>query len=142
MEAKAIAKYLKGGPQKARLVIDQIRGKRVGEALSILSLSTKAVSRDIMKLVKSAVANAENNNNMDVDALYVKRAFVDRGPSMKRMHSRAQGRGTVIKKRSAHITVVLDEKESVKAAKAAKAKAKEAKKEAKKETKKTEKAKK
>lgn len=135
MEAKAIAKYIKSGPIKSGLVIDQIRGKRVAEAISILSLSTKAVSRDIMKLVKSAVANAENNNNMDVDALYVKRAYVDRGPFQKRMHARAQGRGTFIKKRTSHITVVLDEQESVKAAKAIKAKAKEAKKAVKKEAK-------
>ncbi len=96
-------------PQKARLVIDLIRGKKVDEALTVLSLSKKAVSRDITKMLKSAVANAENTKNLDVDKLYVKRAFVDHGPILKRMRPRAMGRGTQIKKRSSHITIVLDE---------------------------------
>lgn len=96
-------------PQKARLVIDLIRGKRVDEALTMLSLSKKAVSRDITKMLKSAVANAENNNDMDVDKLYVKRAFVDHGPTQKRMRPRAMGRGTQIRRRSSHITIVIDE---------------------------------
>jgi large subunit ribosomal protein L22 len=110
MEATAIAKYVKVSPQKARLVIDLIRGKHIEQALSILALNTKAISRDITKLVKSAVANAENTKNLNVDSLYVKSAFVDAGPSMKRTHSRAMGRGNMIKKRSSHITVVLAER--------------------------------
>jgi large subunit ribosomal protein L22 len=109
MEAKARGKYMSVAPQKARLVIDLIRGKRVDEALTMLSLSKKAVSRDITKMLKSAVANAENNNDMDVDKLYVKRAFVDHGPTQKRMRPRAMGRGTQIRRRSSHITIVIDE---------------------------------
>ncbi len=107
MEAKAVAKYLKVGPQKARLVVDQIRGKKVGEAMRVLTLSDKAVSKDVTKALKSAMANAENNHDMDVDSLFVKSAFADGGPVMKRMRPRAQGRGFVIRKRSSHITIVL-----------------------------------
>lgn len=110
MEAKATAKYVRVSPQKARLVIDQIRGKKVEEAMNLLAFSTKAVSRDVSKVLKSALANAENNMNLDVDSLYVKAAFVDPGPTLKRMNARAMGRGTLIRKRSSHITVVLDEK--------------------------------
>ena len=109
MEAKAAGRYLSVTPQKARLVIDLIRGKKVDEALTVLSFSKKAVSRDITKMLKSAVANAENTKNLDVDKLYVKRAFVDHGPTLKRMRPRAMGRGTQIKRRSSHITIVLDE---------------------------------
>lgn len=111
MEARASIRYLGVSPQKTRLVVDQIRGKRVEEALNILAFSDKAVSRDIAKVVKSAVANAENNMNLDVDSLYIKTACVDKGPVLKRMHARAMGRGTLIKKRSCHVTVVLDEKQ-------------------------------
>jgi len=110
MEARASIRYLRVSPQKARLVIDQIRGKKVEEALNILTFSPKAVARDVAKVVKSALANAENNMSLDVDSLYVKTAFVDPGPSLKRMHARAMGRGNLIKKRSSHVTVVLDEK--------------------------------
>ncbi len=107
MEAKVVAKYLKVGPQKARLVVNQIRGKKVGEAMKILTLSDKAVSKEITKALKSVMANAENNHDMDVDSLFVKSAFADGGPVMKRMRPRAQGRGFTIRKRSSHITIVL-----------------------------------
>ncbi len=110
MEAKAILKYLKVSPQKARLVVDLIRGKKVDEALTILRFNTKAVSRDIVKIVKSAVANAENTKKLDVDKLYVKSVYVDPGPVLKRTHAKAMGRGALIRKRSSHVTVVLDEK--------------------------------
>lgn len=110
MEAKAISRYLRTSPQKARLVVDLIRGKKVDEAITILSYNHKAVSRDILKVVKSAVANAENTKNLDVDKLYVSRAFVDAGPTMKRTYSKAMGRGSVIRKRSSHVTVVVAEK--------------------------------
>jgi|SRR3990170_3620078 len=109
MESRATAKYIRVSPQKARLVVDLIRGKKVDEALSILNFSSKAVSRDVAKTLKSAMANAENTKNLDVDRLYVKIAFVDQGPTLKRMSSRAMGRGVLIKKRSSHITIVLDE---------------------------------
>lgn len=110
MEAKAILKYLRVSPQKTRLVVDLIRGKKIDEALTILRFNTKAVSRDVTKVVKSAVANAENTKKLDVDKLFVKKAFVDPGPVMKRTHSKAMGRGALIRKRTSHVTIVLDEK--------------------------------
>ncbi len=110
MEARAVARYVRVSPQKARLVVDLIRGKHVDEALTILAFSRKAVSRTISKVLKSALANAENTMELDVDRLYVKKAYVDQGPTMKRMRPRAMGRANVIKKRSSHITVVLEEK--------------------------------
>ena len=110
MEASATAKYVKVGPQKVRLVIDQIRGKDVTDAMTILTLSDKSISDDITTLLKSAVANAENNHELDVDNLYVKSAYADKGPTQKRMRPRAMGRGNVILKRSSHITIVLAEK--------------------------------
>lgn len=109
MEAKAISKYVRVSPQKARLVVDLIRGKRIDEAMTILTLNTKAVSRTITKVLKSAVANAENTKKLDVDRLFVKTAFVDQGPPLKRMRARAMGRANVIRKRTSHITIVLDE---------------------------------
>lgn len=109
-EAKARVKNLKTSPQKARLVVDTIRGKQVEEALNILEFQPKAVSKDIQKLIKSAAANAENNFELDVDKLVVSKAFVDQGVVLKRMRPRAQGRGFPIKKRTSHITVVLTEK--------------------------------
>lgn len=109
MEAKAISKYVRVSPQKARLVVDLIRGKRIDEAMTILTLNTKAISRTITKVLKSAVANAENTKKLDVDRLFVKTAFVDQGPPLKRMRARAMGRANVIRKRTSHITIVLDE---------------------------------
>lgn len=110
MEAKAIARYLRVSPQKVRLVVDLIRGKRVEDALAVLTFNSKAVSTDIVKLVKSAMANAENTKNLNVDKLFVKSAFVDGGPTMKRTHSKAMGRGAIIRKRTSHVTIVLGEK--------------------------------
>ncbi|MEK7773646.1 MAG: 50S ribosomal protein L22 [Deltaproteobacteria bacterium] len=110
MEAKAILKYLRVSPQKTRLVVDLIRGKKVDEALSTLTFCKKAVSRDITKLVKSAVANAENTKDLDVDKLVVEKAFVDAGPVMKRTQSKAMGRGALIRKRTSHVTIVLAER--------------------------------
>lgn len=110
MEAKAVLKYLRTSPQKARLVVDLIRGKKVDDAITILNYSEKAVSRELVKLVKSAVANAENTKNMNVDKLFVKTAFVDGGPSLKRTHSKAMGRGALIRRRTSHVTVVLGER--------------------------------
>jgi large subunit ribosomal protein L22 len=110
METSATAKYVKIGAQKVRLVIDQIRGKNIQDAMTILTLSDKDISDDITRLLKSAVANAENNNELDVDNLYIKSAYADQGPTQKRMRPRAMGRGNVIRKRSSHITIVLAEK--------------------------------
>src|SRR3972149_9399388 len=103
METMAKAKYVKVAPQKARLVVDLIRGKKVDQALSVLNFCNKAVSRDVVKVLKSAMANAENTKKLDLDRLYVKRAFVDDGPALKRMQAKAMGRGALVKKRSSHI---------------------------------------
>jgi large subunit ribosomal protein L22 len=110
--------YLKGyrvSAQKARLVADQIRGKQVEEALALLSLSTKRVARPIAKLVRSAVANAEEKNNrdkagIDIDNLVVSKITVEEGPSAWRIMPRAQGRAAWIQRRSSHIEVILAEK--------------------------------
>ncbi len=110
MESKAVLKYIRVTPRKARLVIDLIRGRGVETALGTLEFNTKAVSTPIGKLLRSAIANAENNMNLDVDKLYIKKAFVDAGPTLKRMRPRAMGRGNAIRKRTSHITIVLDEK--------------------------------
>ncbi|MBI5287153.1 MAG: 50S ribosomal protein L22 [Deltaproteobacteria bacterium] len=110
MEARAIARYVRVSPRKARLVGDLIRGKGVEEAMGILSLTRKAVAGTVTKVLKSAIANAENTKKMDVDNLYVKRVYVDQGPTMKRIHARAMGKANVIRKRMSHITVILDEK--------------------------------
>jgi len=115
MEAKAIAKYVRMSPRKVRHVIDLIRGKDLAEALAILRFTPNIASEPIRKVVESAAANAENNHNMVRDALYVSSAFVDGGPSMRRMRPGSIGRGGVIKRRMSHITVGVSEREELKA---------------------------
>lgn len=110
MEAKAIARNIRIAPRKARIVIDLIRGKSVAEAANILQFTPKVASDVIMKVMKSAAANAENNLKLDMSKLYVKEAFVDSGSTLKRWHPRAQGRMYQILKRSCHITVVVKER--------------------------------
>jgi large subunit ribosomal protein L22 len=110
MEAKAIARYVRVTPRKARLVIDLIRGKSVEEAFAILRFTPRAASPIIEKVLASAVANAEHNHNMDSSRLFVKKAYVDEGPTMKRYMPRAMGRANTIRKRTSHITVVVAEK--------------------------------
>ncbi len=111
MAVKSVGRYVKVSPRKARLVIDMIRGRYVQEALDILRHSPKAVARRIEKIVNVAVSNAENNEEItNVDMLYIKEAYVDQGPMLKRFQPRAMGRATKIRKRTSHITVVLDEK--------------------------------
>ena len=110
MEAKATLKSARLSPQKTRLVIDMIRGKAVQDALNILKFSPKRSAAIVSKLVSSAVANAEQQGVDDVDSLYVKTISVDQGPVLRRFMPRAQGRATKIRKPTAHITVVLDEK--------------------------------
>ncbi|HLA51417.1 MAG TPA: 50S ribosomal protein L22 [Thermodesulfobacteriota bacterium] len=110
MEAKAVARYVRVSPQKARLVVDLIRGKKVNNAIAQLAFTRKAVSKIIDKVLKSAVANAENTKKkIDVDTLFVKKAYVDQATTMKRTHAKAMGRANIIRKRSSHITIVLDE---------------------------------
>jgi len=111
MEARAVARHIRISPRKARQVIDLIRGKDVEEALAILQLVPKGGSPIVEKVVRSAVANAENNYDMDVDSLYVAECYVDQGPTMKRIRPRARGMANRIRKRTSHITVILREKE-------------------------------
>jgi large subunit ribosomal protein L22 len=109
MEAKALARQIRISPQKARLVADLIRGKRVDSALNTLRFMPKKGARILRKVIESALANASQNEAIDVDTLYVKTIFIDGGPMLKRIMPRAQGRASRILKRSSHITVVLDE---------------------------------
>lgn len=109
MEVKAIGRHIRMSPQKARLVADMIRGKDVREAISILAFSKKRSAHSIDKILKSAIANAKAKKTIDVDTLYVKTIFIDGGPILKRFMPRAMGRASLIKKRTSHITVVLDE---------------------------------
>jgi len=110
LEAKAVAKYVRVSPRKARAVVDLIRGKKVDEALAILRYTPNKASAAVAKVLKSAVANAENNLQLNRDDLYVSACYVDQGPSLKRVMPRAQGRADIIKKRSSHITVRVGEK--------------------------------
>lgn len=96
--------------QKACFVLDAIRGKNVEEALAIVTYSPRYVSTLIAKLIRSAMANAENNNGMDINNLYIEECYANKGPTMKRIQPRAQGRAYHIEKRTSHITVVLNER--------------------------------
>jgi large subunit ribosomal protein L22 len=109
MEVRAVAKYLRISPYKARLVADMIRKKPAEEALTILKFTPKKASRLIAKALRSAIANAENTQMMDTEGLVVKRIFVDNGPRLKRWRPRAMGRATRILKPTSHVTIVLGE---------------------------------
>ena len=109
MEAKAYLKYLRIAPRKVQIVADLIRGKDVNTAMAILMQTPKAASEPMIKLLKSAVANAENNN-MDVEKLYVSQVFATPGPILKRVMPRAQGRAYRINKRTSHVTLAVAEK--------------------------------
>lgn len=111
MEAKAIAKYIRISPRKVRQVIDLIRGKNVKEALAILRYTPKGASEPVAKVLKSAIANAEHNFEMNTDALIVSQVFVDQGPTLKRFKPRAMGRADLMRRRTSHITVVVSERE-------------------------------
>ena len=110
MQAKAVAKTIRIAPRKVRLVVDLIRGKNVGEAISILKHTQRGASPVVEKVLNSAIANAEHNYDMDVENLYVSEAFVDEGLTLKRFRPRAQGSASPINKRTSHITVVVSEK--------------------------------
>ena len=109
-EARAKLSYARISSRKVKAVIDLIRNKNVGEALAILKLTPKAAAEIVEKLLKSAIANAENNFGMDTEKLYVAEIFANQGPTLKRVRPRAQGRAFRIRKRTSHITVVLREK--------------------------------
>lgn len=110
MEAVAVAKNVRIAPRKARVVMDIIRGKNVADAFAILKFTPKVGAEIIEKVLKSAVANAENNFDMNVDNLYVSTCFVDQGPTMKRIHPRSRGQAFKILKRTSHITVAVEER--------------------------------
>jgi large subunit ribosomal protein L22 len=110
MESSAVARYVRVSPRKVRLVIDQVRGKRVEEAINMLKFAPQKGALFVLKLINSAVANAQQKSDVDVDKLYVKRIYADEGPSLKRIIPRASGRATRILKRTSHLTVVLNDK--------------------------------
>lgn len=111
MEARAQLNYARISPRKVKIVCDLIRGKDTASATAILMQTPKAASELLLKLLKSAVANAENNHGMDPDSLYVSETFANPGPIIKRIMPRARGRAYRINKRTSHITVVVKEKE-------------------------------
>ncbi|MBR2152358.1 MAG: 50S ribosomal protein L22 [Clostridia bacterium] len=111
MEARATAKYLRIAPRKVQIVLDLIRNQPANKAMAILRHTPKAACEPLEKLLKSAMANAENNFNMDASRLYVSECFVCPGPTLKRFRPRAQGRGMRILKRTSHITLVVKEAE-------------------------------
>ncbi len=110
MEVAAKLKYARISAQKARLVADQVRGLPVDRANNVLVFSTKKAAGLVKKVLDSAIANAEHNEGADIDELKVSKIFVDEGPTFKRMHARARGRGARILKRTCHITVMVSDK--------------------------------
>lgn len=111
MDTKAIAKTVRIAPRKVRLVIDLIRGRDVKEAQAVLMFTPRGASPIILKVLNSAIANAEHNNQANVDNLYVKECYVTEGVRLKRLLPRAKGQGDIIQKRTSHITVVVAERE-------------------------------
>jgi len=110
MEVKAVAKYIRIAPRKLRIVMNLIRGKSVNEAFAILKFTPKVGSEVVEKVLRSAVANAEHNNDMNVENLIVSSCFVDQGPTLKRIHPRSRGQAFKILKHSSHVTVCVSEK--------------------------------
>lgn len=110
MEVKASLKYARVGAQKARTVVDLVRGKDVNEAIRTLTYMKQKSALLVKKLIESAIANADQKKVIDVDQLYVKTIFVDQGPVFKRFRPRAQGRAFGIRKKTSHINVILDER--------------------------------
>lgn len=110
-EVKAVAKFVRIAPRKVRIVMNLIRGKDVADAFAILKFTPKRGSKFIEKVLKSAVANAENNFEMDTEKLYVSTCFVDQGPTLKRIHPRSRGQAFSILKHTSHITVMVSERE-------------------------------
>jgi len=111
MEAKAILRYARIAPRKARRVVDLIKGKRAGDALIFLRFMPYRGAKFVEKLLKSAMANAEQKKATDPERMKIVKAFVDQGPSLKRVEPRAMGKANIIKKRTCHITLVLSEEE-------------------------------
>ena len=107
MEARAEARYIRVSPQKARLVVDLIRGQRAGDAINILRSTNKGIAPTVEKVLRSAIANAEHNDGADIDELKVTRIYVEKGPVMKRFSARAKGRGVQILKPTCHVYVTV-----------------------------------
>ncbi len=112
MEVKAVAKYIRVSPLKVKEVTDLIQGKTALEAVQILSFTRKGTVREVTKVLKSALANAKNNFGLNSESLHVKKALVGKGPILKRMRPRARGRADLMRRRSSHITIILEEFES------------------------------
>ncbi|SEG32476.1 LSU ribosomal protein L22P [Thermomonospora echinospora] len=112
MEARAQARFIRVTPRKARRVVDLIRGLPAAEAQAVLRFAPQAASEPVGKVLASAIANAEHNFKLDTDTLVVSRAWVDEGPTLKRFRPRAQGRAYRINKRTSHITVIVEPRES------------------------------
>ncbi|MCC6109434.1 MAG: 50S ribosomal protein L22 [Denitrobacterium sp.] len=110
-EAKAVARYVRVSPRKARIVVDQIRGKSVVQAREILAFTNRAIAETVEKTLNSAVANAEHNEHLNGNNLVVKAAFVDEGPTLKRIRPRAKGAAARIRKRTSHITIIVSTRE-------------------------------
>jgi len=110
MQSKASANMVRIAPRKARLVVDLIRGKQIGEALSILAYTNKAATPIVEKVLKSAIANAEHNFDMNIENLVVTEGYVNEGPTLKRFRPRAMGRASRINKRTSHVHIVVSEK--------------------------------
>lgn len=106
---RAVAKYVRVSPRKAQIVVDLIRGKKVDDALAILMYTPKSAAPVVEKLLNSAIANAENNLELDRGSLYVAEVYANQGPTLKRYWARSHGRADMIKKRTSHITIVLDQ---------------------------------
>ena len=111
MEARAVARYVRVSPRKARLVVDLIRGKDVDDARAVLKFTPRSAAEVVEKVLASAVANAQNNLKIKPETLYVSETYVDEGPTLKRIRPRAQGRAFRIRKRTSHITVVVSQRE-------------------------------
>ncbi len=111
MQVRATYRYMRSSPHKVRQVVDMIRGQQVDTALSILRFTPRTAARELTRVLKSAVANAENNYMLSREDLYVAAIMADGGPTLKRWQPRARGRADVIRKRTCHVTVVLDEYE-------------------------------
>ena len=110
-EVRAQAKWVRSSARKARLVMEHVRGKSVGDARAVLQHSPRGVARDVQRLLESAIANAENNHDLVGDDLYVKEIYADEGPTLKRYRPRAQGRVYRVRKRTSHLSVALSTKE-------------------------------
>ena len=110
-QVRATAKYVRMAPRKVRMVVDQIRNKSVDAALETLQFSTRAAAEPVAKVLRSAVANAENNNNLRAENLVIAAAYVDEGPTLKRIRPRAKGSASRINKRTSHITIIVATRE-------------------------------